>query len=1002
MSLFESISVSREDYLLLYRLLARTRALEEVLVIHAPEIPGPTLTGLGQEIVPVASLFSLMKLGILKDSIKNPDHRTVYGVASVIDEDTKNIFATADLLRNYFARATGGNKGRDGNVHWCYLKEKILGLMCSDMGRAPGIAVGMAEEMRRTIWPGLPKKKRPVCISFFGDGAAQQGGVHEAMNWTSASNCRRSKTELARIDETFLDDIVKETRVLRGAPVIFIINNNQLALFADAGDEHGRSNLSARANGYGNMVGVDVDGMDPVALFNETVKAVERAQSLRSTLIVAHTYRLTGHNETQVRRNPQAVGRGDFFDVEHVFGLHTKEQKEEFKKWVEKEPVFHGWSNWLVDTGYATRAELNAVVEEERARIRTLFEQILSEPKITVFEHKKDLSVFPPFPKPIEPRGETKRMNYLFSFSFAVSQLKKEDNRVTYCGQDVATLEGGVLGFTRGLLKEFGPRRIHHAPISEEAIIANAAGRALMGGKPVVEMEFSPFFWDGGAVLAHATAPQWFQKKMKHPFILILPSGTVHKGGSGHYHESWPERFLIGMEGIVIVAPANAYEVAGLLRSAYLYDGPTAILLQISAGSLSEFESLVPLEPYSIPLGEAHIEKEGADITIVTYGAATVAAAKNEAENLLKESISVEVINLRTVHPWDFGTIKQSVLKTKRCIIFHEDYTEHGVGRMLAGRLIADQDVFDAHVRFEVLGASEMFIPNDLDLLRNRLPYERIGEGKETKHVSPKLSSLVKEMMRGGSRELVCGKGAAQKTGGPLIELKPSLEWLAVAKNLVAGPSTSSVVHAAMRVDFKDIFSALKNMREREGFSGVGIAEILEYGVAQTLKEKEFSTLNGFWKESQVGDEKRVVLYPHVHLGIAYDRSTPPHFDLETLKVSGERLRIPTIFSVDDMSFEEFLDARKGLMIGAARGKLLLSEMEGYTCIFNNIGALGFESGNSIVPRGISLVLNLGFIDVDKKGYIGINFDHRMCDGARAAAFIKAALERARVIATTQ
>ncbi|MDP3726340.1 MAG: hypothetical protein Q8R36_04050, partial [bacterium] len=158
-----SISVP-DDYLTMYRLLARTRALEEALIVRAGDIPGPTLTGLGQEVVSVAPLYALHKLGILKTSIKNPDHRTVYGTVVVVDNGTEQLHngATLDLLRNYFGRSTGGNKGRDGNVHWCYLKQNILGLMCSDMGRDPGIAVGMAEETRRLAWRDLPKEKRTV------------------------------------------------------------------------------------------------------------------------------------------------------------------------------------------------------------------------------------------------------------------------------------------------------------------------------------------------------------------------------------------------------------------------------------------------------------------------------------------------------------------------------------------------------------------------------------------------------------------------------------------------------------------------------------------------------------------------------------------------------------------------------------------------------------------------------------------------------------------------
>ena len=198
----------------------RTRVLQEFLAEYCGQtdkLPGPVLTGLGQEIVSVVPLYALLKMGILEESIKNCDHRTVYGTAVVADELTKNKedSLVLDLLRNYFTRSTGGNHGRDGNTHWMRMDRRILGLICSDMGRVPGIAVGAAEEIRRREWNGIPKNKRSICISFFGDGAAQQGGVHEAMNWTAASNCPRTEEEFAAIEEKFIDEITKETKVLR-------------------------------------------------------------------------------------------------------------------------------------------------------------------------------------------------------------------------------------------------------------------------------------------------------------------------------------------------------------------------------------------------------------------------------------------------------------------------------------------------------------------------------------------------------------------------------------------------------------------------------------------------------------------------------------------------------------------------------------------------------------------------------------------------------------------
>ena len=335
----------------------------------------------------------------------------------------------------------------------------------------------------------------------------------------------------------------------------------------------------------------------------------------------------------------------------------------------------------------------------------------------------------------------------------------EEDERVTYFGEDVSSKEGGVLGLTRGLLEQFGPVRIFNTPISEEAIAANAAGRALAGGKPICEFQFAPFFWDATPLLAHAVASQWYQKKMKYGFIAIFPCGIVHGGASGHFHESWPERFLVPMEGIAVIAPSNAYDVVGLMRAAYEFDGPVAVLLQISAAGLPEFISEVPLEPYVVPIGKAKVVREGSDFTVVTYGAACVAAAKNEADFLVQEGVSVEVIDLRTVHPWDLEMIRSSVQKTGRCVIFHVDYYKRSAGQMLKGELEEDEGFLEClkTPTIKVIGAKYMFTPTALDLVWDRLPYERVQmektdkkgrKYKETMHRSHELADVIKDTMK--------------------------------------------------------------------------------------------------------------------------------------------------------------------------------------------------------------------------------------------------------------
>lgn len=746
-----------EDLRTLYRLAARTRTFQESLIIHRAEISGPELTGMGQEAVSAGAFFALLKCGILETSIKGPSYRDMYGAVIALDEAAGNNELATDLFRNYLCRATGGNKGRDGNLHWGALERRLMPFMCSDLAQYAVVAIGYAEELRWREWPFIKDTRlRPVGLVSFGDGAAQQGIVHEGLNWTAASNFVRSREEIALLKEEWVDAITRDLRVIRGAPMIFIIHNNGTACFTDPGDEHGGSLLAKRALGYGNMKGVDVDGTNPEAVYCVVVQAIRDAQNLVSTIIVAHDKRLTGHNEDQITRafSPEELRvNRKFFEVKSVRGLDAA-GLQEFRKAVEMDPVTGLWRSTLLERRLASREDLDGIVTQARAEADILFSLVFSEPKITVKEDAEDRSVFPPFAytSPTEESAgamRVQRMGYNKAFQWILKELFSEDPRATYSGEDVASSEGGVLGLTKGLRERFGPARIWNSSLSEGALVATAAGRALAGGKPKIEFQFSGFAMAGLHVLSRVIAPNWYLKKLTFGVTIICPCGIVHGGSGGYFHEDWPGRFLVPTRGIVIVAPATAYEVAGFMRAAHEYDGPVAVFLQTSAASLADFYADVPVEPFVIPFGKARIVREGTDVSVVTYGAACVAAAKNEAEKLAAAGISLEVIDLRTVYPWDTETIVSSAAKTGRCVIFQEDYYKTAVGQMLKGMLLEEK--YLEHIktpRITVLGATHPFNPTDEDLMWDSLPYERERDKKgQVRHRSRKLAAAARELM---------------------------------------------------------------------------------------------------------------------------------------------------------------------------------------------------------------------------------------------------------------
>jgi len=745
----------------LYRLLAQTGALGLSVAKFRNEVFGACLLGLRQEAVSVVPMFALHKAGILMESLVSGDHRTQWGCVTAKDlltSEREGRHHAKEILRNHFNRATGGNHGRDGNIHWGCLECRILPFMYSDMAGMVGTAIGYSQEIFRNEWAGLEPQKRPITIAFYGEGSEQQGCIHEARNWIASSNYKWGIEEfIKRYGEDFVTPLMRELKVVRGAPTILIIVKNQKSLFADAIDEYGVANLVDRVSGkaYGDMVGVDVDSDDIVSYYQECEKAIKRAQECVSTLMVVDTYRGTGHNQDFIKYNGPINTREDLANAESVSGVGDM---SEFREAWKGDPILH--PHFLLDTEAADETAVEKIRKEEEEIFLSLTQEVLAEPAMTVEEDKKDRTIFPPIDweaLPREPEASTldktnsKAMGYNRAYTWITGDLMRQDNRVTYTGEDSGS--GGVLALTQGLLEEFGPERIWNAPLSEMAIIETAGGRALYGAKPFAEFQFG---WFGAEAqkFIKAAAMQWYQKKMKFGFISVFPCGVVRSGGSGEYHEHYVEAELLSSRGLAILFPSNAYDLVGLVRAAYYYDGPVALILEISAANSPEFKRDVPIEPYVIPFGKANIVREGKDFTVVAYGAAAVSAAKNEADVLAKdEGIDVEVIDLRTIYPTDFETIKKSVEKTGRVVIMQSADEFTGAGHYLRSRLVGKGGVLGSILTYDAIEIvcagmdGDLITPTAEELVWARLPYYKTKTGRAM-HRSSKLADAIREGMQ--------------------------------------------------------------------------------------------------------------------------------------------------------------------------------------------------------------------------------------------------------------
>jgi pyruvate dehydrogenase E1 component beta subunit len=797
-----------------YILLSRSGALSLAIAKNRGEVFGACLLPIRQESVAMVPMFALLKKGILLESLVSGDHRTQWSAAvakDVLPVHLDDDHHVREILRNHFGRATGGNYGRDGNIHWGCLECRILHFMYSDMAGMLGTATGWAQEMYRMEWPGLPREKRPIVISFYGEGAEQQGCVHEVRNWIAASNYKYKIEEfIDRYGEEFVTPLVRELKVARGAPIVMVIVKNQYSLFADAIDEYGVANLASRVSkkAYGDMVGVEVNGDDISAYYRECIKAIERAQRCVSTLLVVDTYRGTGHNQDQLKYLSELNAREDLANVESVTGVSDMSEFHEawksdpllYPDYItnnmrffrlpspDEEPTEDEVAEKFSQQQEELRDELKSIRIAEEENMLALARDVLGEPEVTVEDDRQNQDLFPPIKWNILPQEPAQsaltpansiRMNYLTSYNWIVHELLRSDERVTYAGEDSGS--GGVLGLTIGaravaefkqseegevetiekwrierldtLAKEFGPERIWNAPLSEMAIIETAGGRALSGGKPIAEFQFG---WFGQEALKYikATGIQYYQKKMKFGYISVFPCGIVRSGGSGEYHERYMEADLWPARGVVILFPSNAYDLVGLMRACQYYEGPVAFILEISAASLPEFARVVPLDPYVIPFGKANIVRNGKDFTVIAYGAAAVSAANNTANAISREhGVDVEVIDLRTVYPTDFDAVMTSVQKTGRVAIMQSADEFTGAGHFLRSQLVGRGGVLGDILHYDAIEIvragmdGDLVTPSSEALVKARLPYEVTQTGR-VMHRSLKLAEVILDGMK--------------------------------------------------------------------------------------------------------------------------------------------------------------------------------------------------------------------------------------------------------------
>jgi 2-oxoisovalerate dehydrogenase E1 component beta subunit len=264
---------------------------------------------------------------------------------------------------------------------------------------------------------------------------------------------------------------------------------------------------------------------------------------------------------------------------------------------------------------------------------------------------------------------------YLQAISEGLRQEMRRDDRVFIIGEDVGVY-GGAFKVTQGFQEEFGQWRVIDAPLSETAIVAGCTGAAIMGLRPVAEMQFADFIscaWDH---LVTVAAKQRYRAGTPVPITVRLPSGGGFSGGP--FHSQNPESSFAHIPGLKVVCPATPADAKGLIVSAI--EDPNPVLYFEHKHLYRRIKDEVPEERYTVPFGEARVHREGDDITLVTWGA-MVYTADEAAQKLEQEDgLSVEILDLRTLIPWDKQAVLESVEKTSKALVLHEDTRTGGFG----------------------------------------------------------------------------------------------------------------------------------------------------------------------------------------------------------------------------------------------------------------------------------------------------------------------------------
>ena len=529
---------------------------------------------------------------------------------------TRNVNLT-QLFCQLMGKDGGFTKGRDRSFHFGIPEKNIIG-MISHLAAMLPVATGFALASKL-------KKENKIILSFTGDGSTSEGDFHEAINLAAVWNL----------------------------PVIFLIENNGYGLSTPISEQFKCKKLSDRALGYG-IEGITIDGNNVLEVYHTISNVAKKMRKGGGPVIIeAMTFRMRGHEEAS--------------GINYV-------PKKMFDEWSKKDPIIN-YKKSLIKKKILNPKKEEEINKKINEKIDKSFEFALNAIKPKSSESIEINDVYYPHKFVSKKyRDSSSELRYVDAISNSLKQIMKEKDNVIIMGQDISQY-GGVFKITEGFLEEFGSDRVRNTPIIESGILGASVGLALEGFIPIVEMQFADFVSCGFNQIINNIAKTYYRWGSPLNILIRLPYG----GGmsAGPFHSQCPEAWFFHIPGLKIIAPSTPFDAKGLLNSAI--EDPNPVLFFEHKNIYRSIKGQVPTDYYNIEIGKGDIKREGKDITVITYGMG-VHWLLDLSKKLELQNIDIEIIDLRSLIPWDKELVEKSISKTNRVLIVHEANLTGGIG----------------------------------------------------------------------------------------------------------------------------------------------------------------------------------------------------------------------------------------------------------------------------------------------------------------------------------